>query len=342
MEKKKKILLMTMLLTMSLLFSGCGGTGTPAQSAEGTEAEAEVTLEYPEKDIEIVCHTNPGDGADVYVRAVSDSINQNKLLPVLTAVVNKAGGSGANMYNYMMQKKGNPYYMMTAQPNMLTSPIQNNLDVRYTDFTPIARLATEPLVLSVNGNSDYESMADLIEAASAEEKAVTQAGGLAGATEYFLSYQIEQETGVVFNLLPHAGGGSEAMVTLLAGDADFMISNPSEVLGQVEAGKLRILAIGTEERIDLLPDVPTLTEQGINATFGMFRGIAMPGDVDEEVQDYMTKVLKKVTETGEWAKYCADNGLVPAYLTDDEFEAYLDEQSPVFEEVLASYGERLK
>ncbi len=334
---KKIAVTMALAIAAAVALAGCSGTSAGKKETTGNEG-----LDYPTKEIEIVCHTNPGDGADVYVRAISDAINQNELLPVVTAVANKSGGSGANMYNYMMQKKGDPYYMMTAQPNLLTSPINNDLEIRYTDFTPIACLATEPLVVTVNANSSYRDMNDLIEAASAAPKAVTQAGGLAGATEYFLSYMIEEETGVVFNLLPHAGGGSEAMVTLLAGDADFMISNPSEVLGQVEAGTLRILAVGTEERIDLLPEVPTLKEQGIDATFGMFRGIAMPGEIDETIQDYMTEVMKRVTETEQWAKYCEDNGLVSNYMNDDEFEAYLNEQNPIFEEVLSSYGDRLK
>lgn len=334
--KKITSILLAMLLIVSCAFMGCK-SGSSGEEGKDTETKSE----YPKKDIQIVCHTDPGDGADLYVRAIADAINTDKLMPVTVTVENKSGGSGANMYNYMMTKKGDPYYIMTCQPNILTSPIKNNLDIRYTDFTAVARLAEEPLVVSVNAESDFKTMEDLINAAKKEERAITQAGGLAGATEYFLSYKIEQETGVVFNLLPHAGGGSEALVTVLAGDADFMISNPSEVLSQVEAGKMRILATGSEERLSILPDVPTLKEAGIDATFGMFRGVAMPSGIDEETVDYLAEVLEKVTQTQKWKDYCDENGLVTAYMNADDFKAYLDEQAPVFEEVLSSYGDRL-
>ena len=334
--KKLTSIVLTMLLVVSCAFAGC------SKPSEGGGNDTDKKSDYPTKDIELVCHTNPGDGADVYVRAIADAINSEKMMPVTVSVVNKSGGSGANMYNYMATKKGDPYYLMTCQPIILSSPIKNNLDIKYSDFTAVARLAEEPLVISVKADSKYQKMEDLIAAAKQGEKAVTQAGGLAGATEYFLSYMIEQETGVVFNLLPHAGGGSEALVTLLGGDADFMISNPSEVLPQVEAGKVRILATGSEERLSILPDVPTLKEAGIDATFGMFRGVAMPKDIDEETVDYLTDVLEKVTKTEKWQKYCDENGLITAYMDDDEFQKFLDEQAPVFEEVLSSYGDRLK
>jgi putative tricarboxylic transport membrane protein len=299
-------------------------------------------LDYPKNDLEIVVHTSPGDGADMYVRAISEAINKNKLMPVVTVVINKTGGSGANMYNYMKQKKGNPYYLMTCQPNILTSPIRNNLDVTYVDFTPVAGLAIENLVIAVNAKSNIMNMQDLIREASKGPKAVTQAGGTAGATEYFLSYKIEQETGVVFNLLPHAGGGSEAMITLLSGNADFMIADPSEVIGQVEANTLRIIAVGTRERIPLVPDVPTVIEQGINASIEKFLGVAMPGDIPEEIQAYMADVMKKVTETKEWKDYCVNNGLMTNYMNTAEFMAFLKEQNTVFRNYITSYGDRFK
>lgn len=335
---KKYLWIIIALVIMTLVVAGCGS----AKPADTNTPAPQDDFKFPEKDIEIIAHTNPGDGADVYVRAISDAINRNKLLPVTTVVTNKPGGSGANMYNYMMQKKGDPYSMMTAQANMLTSPINNNLPLSYKDFTPLSRMAIDPLAIAVKADSKYKSMADLIEAAKVKEKAVMQAGGLAGATEYFLSYMIEQETGVTFNLLPHRGGGSEAVVTLLGGNADFVIMNPSEIMGQVEAGKLRILAIANDERVPNLPDVPTLKEQGINASFGLFRGVAMPGDIDPKIVDYMSDVLKKVTETPEWDKYCKDNQLVVSYLPAAEFKAYLDEQAPVYEEVLKTYAARLE
>lgn len=331
---KKSLWMLVTFIIIALVATGCSQAAAPA---------AKDDFKYPEKSIEIIAHTNPGDGADVYVRAISDAINANKLMPVVTSVLNKPGGSGANMYNYMMQKKGDPYSMMTAQPNLLTSPINNKLPLSYKDFTPVGRMAIDPLVVAVKADSKYQTMADLITAAKAKEKAVTQAGGLAGATEYFLSYMIEQKTGVVFNLLPHRGGGSEAVVTLLGGNADFVIMNPSELMPQVDAKKLRIIAVATEkDRLASLPDVPTLKEQGIDAAFGLFRGVAMPGEIDPKVVAYVEGVLKKVTESAQWDKYCQDNQLVKSYLPAAEFKAYLDEQAPIYEEVLKTYAARLE
>lgn len=331
----KKSLWIIMLIIISIVATGCGSTPAPDPGPTAPK------LNYPVKEVEIVCHTNPGDGADIYVRAISEAINTNKLMPVTTFVSNKAGGSGANMYNYMMQKAKDPYVMMTAQANLLTSPIRNNLPLSYKDFTPVARLAIDPLVIAVRTDSKYNNMTDLINAAKVQEKAVMQAGGLAGATEYFLSYIIEQKTGVVFNLLPHRGGSSEAVVTLLGGNADFVICNPGEIMGQVDAGKLRVIAVATEERLEAFPDVPTLIEQGIDATFGLFRGIAMPGDIDPEIVDYMSDILKQVTDTAVWDKYVTDNQLVEAYLPAKEFQAFLDEQAPIYEQVLKTYETRL-
>jgi len=332
---KKHLWIIIAMAIFTLVATGCSSAAAPA----GKPADE---FKYPEKEIEIVCHTNPGDGADVYVRSISEAINVNKLMPVTTVVANKPGGSGANMYNYMMQKAKDPYSMMTAQANLLTSPINNNLPLSYKDFTPISRMAVDPLVIAVKADSKYQNMTDLINAAKVKEKAVMQAGGLAGATEYFLSYMIEQKTGVTFNLLPHRGGGSEAVVTLLGGNADFVIMNPSEIMGQVEAKKLRVIAVATDTRLDTLPDVPTLKEQGIDASFGLFRGIAMPKEIDPKVVAYMEGIMKKVTETPQWDKYCKDNQLVKSYLNAADFKKYLDEQAPIYEQVLKTYKVRLE
>ncbi|WP_258358731.1 tripartite tricarboxylate transporter substrate binding protein [Moorella sulfitireducens] len=333
-----------MVAFIGLVVTGCGTKGKEANQVQGgstTKQQEQPQLKYPEKTVEFVVHTNPGDGADIYARTIAEAINSEKLMPQPMMVLNKPGGSGANMYNFVMQRAGDPYILMTAQANLLTSPIKNNLPLSYKDFTPVARMAIDPLVVAVKADSKYKTMKDLIDAAKVAPKAVTQAGGLAGATEYFLSYIIEQKTGVVFNLLPHRGGGAEAVITLLGGNADFVIMNPSEIVGQVEAGKLRVIAVATEERLPSFPDVPTLKEQGIDATFGLFRGVAMPKDVSPEIVAYLEKVLKQVTDTNKWKEYLKNNGLISAYLPAKDFKAYLDEQAPIYEQVLKTYETRL-
>jgi putative tricarboxylic transport membrane protein len=112
---------------------------------------------------------------------------------------------------------------------------------------------------------------------------------------------IERATGAKFSYV-HTRGGAEAMQNVMGGHVDVAVPNPSETLGQVQGGLVRVLAVASAERLKVFPDVPTLKERGIDVEYRMFRGIAMPAGVPKAAVSYWTGVLEKVTQSERWKR----------------------------------------
>lgn len=338
--RSKSIFLGLIALLLLLVAVGCQSQKAPApanqekKEAPTSSPKAEI---FPTKPLEFVVHTNPGDGADIFMRTLADALQKEGIIKQPINVVNKVGGSGAVMMGYIAAKAGDPHYLMPAQVSLLTTPMRNNLGVTYKDFTPVALLVTDEMVIVVRNESPFKNMRDLIEAAKKQEKAVSQGGGVFGGSDSILGYLIEKAMGVKFNFITFKGGG-EAVVALLGGNCDFIAMNPSEVLGQVEAKKMRLLAVAGDKRLDIFPDVPTLKEQGIDVVFQSFRGVAAPKDIPKEALASLEEAMKKACETESWKKYVKDNALANNYKNSADFSRYLDEQNAMYERVYKEMG----
>jgi putative tricarboxylic transport membrane protein len=124
---------------------------------------------------------------------------------------------------------------------------------------------------------------------------------------------IEKAAGVKFNYIPFKSGG-EAMVALLGGNLDMFYPNPGEALAQMEAKKVRILAVASEKRLAGAPDIPTLRELGINASFQQVRSIAAPRDLPAEAVRFYESLFRKLADSTWWKeKYIRENMLTWDY-----------------------------
>ena len=139
----------------------------------------------------------------------------------------------------------------------------------------------------VPADSPYETLEDLVDGIDADGQAVTVTGGSAGGADHILAGLILTEAGFSsdeiaekLNYIPNAGGG-EAVTLLLGGNAAAGISGVGEFAEFVEDGSLRALAVSSEGPAALLPDVPTITDEGYDVVLTNWRGLLAPGDIDE-------------------------------------------------------------
>jgi putative tricarboxylic transport membrane protein len=182
----------------------------------------------------------------------------------------------------------------------------------------------------------------MIAAAKKAEKAVSIGGGVFGAGDSMVTYLLEKEYKVKFNFVSFRGAG-ESMVALLGGNIDVLSCNPSEAIGQVQAGTVRVLGVTSQKRSPFLPDDPTLMEQG--STLGMifsFRGILMPGGVSAEVVKYWNDAIKKMRETKEWKDILLKSTCIDDYLDNKEFSKFLEEKEKFYQSFLTEMGLKKK
>jgi len=265
------------------------------------------------KPIEFVCHAGVGGGSDLMARMIQTIIEKEKLCPQPVAVVNRSGGGGAIAFAYVAGKRGDPHFWLTATTSFLTTPLLGKSKYNYRDFTPLVNLAYDDFFVTVRADSSYKTMKDLIEDAKKRPGDLRTGGTYAPGTDAITSHLIEKAAGVRFNSIPFKSGG-EAMIALLGGHLDMFYPNPGEALAQVEAKKVRILAVASEKRLAAAPNIPTLKELGINAAFQQVRSIAAPKDLPPEAVRYYEELFRKLADSKLWKeKYIQENMLTWDY-----------------------------
>lgn len=281
---------------------------------------------FPEKPITIIVHASAGGGSDMFARTIALGIEKNKILPQPVVVEPKPGGSGGIAFAYVAGKKKDPYFMVTATPTFLTTPLMGKTPVSLKDFTPIANLAFDELVLAVGTNSKYKSIKELLADAKANPKKISLAVTQLGGPDTMCAGMVEKAAGVQFNSVVF-NGQADANAALLGGHVAMSIGNPGELLELSKAGKVRILGIFSEKRMTDAPELATMKEQGLDVVFRQNRSLAAPADIPADARKVLEDALFKYSQTEIFKKYCKDNMISEGYMKGAEFENYLKEMS---------------
>ncbi|MFV0490611.1 MAG: Bug family tripartite tricarboxylate transporter substrate binding protein [Pseudorhodobacter sp.] len=291
--------------------------------------------EFPgDRGIELVAGYGPGGGHDTLLRTMATILQDQGIIEVPLTVVNKPGGGSAVAMGYLNSRAGDGHYLMAVTSSHVTTPLSSNVGLEYTSFTPIARLGIDPELLLVAANGPYQSIEDL----KAAGKTLNVGGTATGSIEHIVAIEIGKQAGIDVNFVPFQGD-SEVVTALLSGQVDFIVSNPGTASDFIEAGNFRALAISTEERIEAMPDVATFTEQGLDITMSLFRGVTAPADITPEAREWLTAKMRELSENPEWkAKYLDPNGVVGDFLPGEEFEVHLADQQQMYAEALSSLG----
>ncbi len=138
------------------------------------------------------------------------------------------------------------------------------------------------------------------------------------------------------NYIPFDGGG-ELLASILGGKVAFGVSGVGEYLDQIKAGELRVLAVTGPERVEEL-DAPTLMESGYDVDFTNWRGIVAPPGLSDAERDKLTRLVEKLHDSPEWQASLKKNGWDDAFLTGEEFGAFLDAQDKRVVSVLKELG----
>ena len=280
-----------------------------------------------------VVHASAGGGSDIFARTIVKVVTSLNLVSRIPLVENRVGGSGAVGYTYVAGKKGNPYFLGTIAGSFFTLPLLKRSPVSPRDFTPVAALALDPYVLSVNAKSSLHTLDDL------KKKGVVVSTAMGNTGDHvILSGMLKERLGMEIRVVPFNGSGEE-MASVLGGHSDMMWGNPTEIMAQFETGAMRPVAVTTAKRLLSLPNVPTLRELGHDIELIQMRALVMPKDVPQDAVKYWVDVLRKVSESEEWRTgYIAKYLVEPMFLAGDELQKRVDNTSLMYEERLKKIG----
>ncbi|WP_353816697.1 Bug family tripartite tricarboxylate transporter substrate binding protein [Agromyces sp. SYSU T00266] len=303
---------------------GLAGCSATTANAGGDGADAAASLDA----VNLIAPADPGGGWDQTARALAQVMTDEGL--VGSAPVQNIGGAGGTVGLAALANERDPATLMVTGLVMVGAVETNASPVRIEDMTPIAKLTEEALVLVVPAASPYDTAEDLVDAILEEGAAISVTGGSAGGADHILAGMLLTEAGVdpadipsTLNYIPNSGGG-EAVTMLLGNTVQAGISGVGEFVEQIAAGELRALAVSSAEPVELLPDTPTLVDEGYDVTLTNWRGLLAPGGIDEADAEALSALVTDLHDSEAWAATLEEKGWADAFLTGDEFAQFLD------------------
>ena len=298
----------------------------------GTAAMAE---DFPNKPIRIVTWSSVGGGGDVLARQLQAPLIE--AAGVAVNVVNKPGGSGAVAMEYLSSQAADGYTVLVGTASGVITPHTTGSNFSLADFKGVIRIQMDPEVLMVRSDSPWNNVSDVIADAKANAGSVKWGGAFLGSLDSVLAYQIAAASETEFSYVPFEGGG-DAMTALLGGHVPVLIGSPSEVAAQVEAGKIRLIAVATPERLESLPDLPTLREEGLDLTAVLWRGVVAPKDTPDAMVEKLHGFLKEASQSGSFLKYMTDGKILDGYLSAADYDQSIQAEFSTYGEIVAKMG----
>lgn len=330
MRKKPLILILILALSLALVVSGCNKTEQPG--GQQTPAPA-PQAKFPEKNVQMIVPFAAGGGTDAVARALASAAEKELGQPVV--VVNKTGGSGAVGMTEGAHAKADGYTVTMITREIVSLPLMGLAQIKADDFDLLANINQDPALVMVKPDSKYQTINDLIEDAKARPGAIKFAS-TAKPNFYILAIEIDQD--VEFNQIPY-NGAAEAIPAVLGGHVDFTITNPGEAIAQIKAGQLRPLAIMSDARIDALPDVPTMKEEGFDLVSGTWRGLAVPKGTPQEAKDKLTAAFEAATKDPQFVEFMNKQGLGIHYLNAAEYKKFIADDTALMSKIVEQIEE---
>lgn len=296
----------------------------------------------PEKTVEIVTMSGPGGANDVIARTVQRVIQQKKLVDTPLAIVSKVGAGGVLSWNYLNQHPGDGGYISISPINLLTEHILGASPLTYTDVTPIAQLFNEYVAFAVKSDSTLKGGRDILERLRRDPGAVSFAVAASlGGANHIATVLAMKNAGIDVKKLKFVvfTSGVQSQTAVMGGHVDVAAVPVSGVVPQLEAGRLRVLAVSSAHRLGgALASVPTWQEQGANSIFSSWRGVIGPKGMSAAQVVYWENVLAKVVASDEWKKDMVNNYWESNFMTSADSRKFLQAQYEEYKNVLVEVG----
>jgi len=326
-SRPRSTLVALLTLALVVLAAGCGVT-------RGSDDPSNRRLR-------MMIPNSVGGGYDLTGRAAVRAMEDNDLTGRFE-ITNVQGASGTVAMQRLLNEKGADDVMMLMGLGVVGAVYSNKSDATPSKMTPIARVVEEQEGILVPADSPFKTLDDLIEAWKKDPASITVGGGSGnGGPDHLFPMQLAEAVGIdprdVQPRYISYDGGGPLTTALLGSKIDVGMSGLGEFEDQVSEGKLRVLAVSGEKRLDSI-DAPTLTESGVDLVFTNWRGVLAPPGISDEQRDYLTDLLTEMHDTPEWRKALADNGWTDNFATGKEFEDFLKEQDARVADTLKELG----
>jgi tripartite-type tricarboxylate transporter receptor subunit TctC len=251
---------------------------------------------YPSKPIRLIVPFPPGGGTDILSRLIAAKFTEISKWTVVAD--NRAGAGGTLGIGEAVRAAPAGYDMVMGQKdNLVVAPwLYKNLPWEPTrDLVAVAHVAYTPVVIVTSTASRFKTLADVVTAARAAPDTITFGSPGNGTTIHLAGEIFKGAAGINIRHVPYKGS-NPAMMDVLAGNVDLMVSSLPSAMGQLKSGKLRALAVTSAKRSSSAPDIPTVAELGykgfdVSTWYGLFLPAATPPDIVAQLHAEANKIL---------------------------------------------------
>ena len=262
---------------------------------------------WPGRPIKLVVPFPPGGLIDNMARLMAPRLAQELGQPVV--IDNRPGAGGGVGASEVARAPADGYTVLMASPPLTISPaLYASMPYKPEQIVPVGLVGSVPNVLLVGTRSPAAKVADLIRLAKAAPGKLNYASNGNGTSLHLSAELLKSTTGTFITHIPYRGAAA-AVTGLIAGEVDLMFENLPSVLGQIQGGNVRALAVTTRRRSKVLPNVPTLVESGLpDFDVSAWYGLAAPAGTPAAVVQKLEQALEKISRDADMARSMESRG----------------------------------
>ncbi|WP_144184501.1 Bug family tripartite tricarboxylate transporter substrate binding protein [Elioraea rosea] len=280
------------------------GLAAPALFAARADAQAR----YPVQTVTLVTHSSPGGGSDVFLRELIRHLQP--VMGVNFAVENVRGGSGATAVARVARSRPDGGMFYATTPTYIQTTLLSRPEFGYDSLDPLSVVFLDPEVVYTRKESPFNTLGEAMAAARANPGRQKWGAANPASLERIALERLNRLTGARAAVVPHEGGG-DLMINVLNGTLDLGIGEVQEIRAQLDAGRVKLLGVLTEDRLSDFPDLGTAREQGIDLVVTKFRGLAGPKGMPDEIAAQWASALATVLDSPAYKAVYTKESLVP-------------------------------
>ena len=311
-----------------------------AALAAATLAPPALAQAWPSKPLHIIVPYPPGGSSDIIARAISKPLSEALKQPVI--VENKPGANGNTGTDCVAKSAPDGYTMVLCDVGALaiTASVYSKLPFEPSkDLRGVTMLAYSPHLLVVHPSVPANNLAELV--ALSKKQPLNFAVTAIGSAPHVAGVAVEKATGAKWQYIPYKGG-SQAIGDTVAGQTQVLMNGMLATLPFVESGKLKVIGVSKAKRVSLLPNVPTIAEQGVKGfESGTWQGVLVPAGTPKAVVDKLNAELIAVIRSPEVRERLVSQGAEVVTMTPTEFTQFFDRERKNWATVVAQGGVKI-
>lgn len=295
---------------------------------------------YPERPVTLVVPFPPGGVADTIARPIAQALGDKLGQPIV--IENKGGAGGAIGIGQAGRAKPDGYTLLMSLSSISILPAADRLLERkpayqLDQFVPIARITADPTVLVVRADAPYQTLDEFLEAARKQGGKLSYGSSGIYGTMHVPMEMLQNAAGIKMMHVPFTGAGP-AVQALVGGQVDALATGPSSVMQLIQAGRVRPLAHWGDDKLESLPQVPSLKSKGFDASFVQWSGIFALAGTPPAVIDKLRDAVKQIADDPAVQARIAGTGSPVQYLDAPAFDDYWKKDSASLEVAVKRIG----